>query len=80
MSEYLKQCPFCGKFDKVIIYTESMIHHDEILWTRYGVKCRRCNFEIPTCAKKATAIHKWNTRPVEDTLKAENEELRQKAR
>lgn len=75
MSDELHECPFCGKSDKVIIYTESMMQHGEILWTRYGVKCKRCHFEMPTYTKKAVAIHKWNTRPAEDALKAEVEEL-----
>ena len=76
MSKEPNKCPFCGKPDKVTIYTYSMTHCDKVLWTRYGVKCKRCNFEIPVCAKKATAIRKWNTRPVEDTLKSENERLK----
>jgi Lar family restriction alleviation protein len=70
-----KQCPFCGKSDKVIIYTESMARYGKLLWIRYGVKCKRCHFGIPTYAKKAAAIHKWNTRPTEDELTARNKEL-----
>lgn len=80
MSNELRECPFCGKSDKVIIYTESMAQHGEILWTRYGVKCKRCNFEIPTYAKKAAAIHKWNTRPAENAQQAENEKLKEALR
>ena len=75
MSKYLKPCPFCGKSDKVIIYTESMEYHDELLRTRYGVKCKRCRFEIPAYTERETAIRKWNTRPVENALKAEAERL-----
>jgi Lar family restriction alleviation protein len=71
MSKELRECPFCGKSDKVAIYTYSMVNNDEVLWTRYGVQCKRCNFEIPVCAKKSTAIRKWNTRPVEDALTVE---------
>lgn len=52
-----------------------MVHHGELLWIRYGVKCKRCHFEIPAYAKKAAAIRKWNTRPAEDALKAELTEL-----
>lgn len=72
----LKNCPFCGKSDKVKIYTESTVHHGELLWIRYGVKCKRCCFGIPTYAKKETAIRKWNTRPAEDAL---NKELTEQA-
>ena len=76
MSEELKPCPFCGKSDKSAIYTESMVHHGELLWIRYGVKCKRCHFGTSTYAKKATAIRKWNTRPAEDALTAEVERLK----
>lgn len=69
MSKELRECPFCGKSDKVTIYTESMVDHDEILWTRYGVKCKRCHFAMPTYTEKATAIHRWNNRPTEQYLK-----------
>lgn len=71
MSEELRECPFCGKSDKVTIYTDSMAHRGELLWIRYGVKCKRCHFWIPTYAKKEAAIHKWNSRPAEEALKAE---------
>ena len=76
MNKELRECPFCGKPDKVIMYTYSMTHCDKVLWTRYGVKCKRCNFEIPVCAKKATAIRKWNTRPAEGALVNEVERLK----
>lgn len=69
-------CPFCGKSDKVIIYTESMEHHGKLLWTRYGVKCKRCRFEMPTYSEKETAIRKWNTRPAEDAKDKEIERLK----
>lgn len=72
----LKPCPFCNKTDKVKIYTESMAQYGILLWIRYGVKCNRCHFEIPTYAKKATAIRKWNTRPIVDSLAAEIERLK----
>lgn len=68
-------CPFCGKSDKVIIYTEAMEHYGKLLWTRYGVMCKRCRFEMPTYSKKETAIRKWNIRPAEDALRVENKEL-----
>jgi Lar family restriction alleviation protein len=69
MSKGLLECPFCGKSDKVTIYTESMVHDDEILWTRYGVKCKRCCFALPACFKKEDAIRRWNNRPTEQYLK-----------
>jgi Lar family restriction alleviation protein len=77
MSEELKHCPFCGKSDKVIIYTNSMAQYGKLLWMRYGVKCKRCHFVIATYAKKAAAIHKWNTRPIEDEKDKEIEKLKE---
>lgn len=76
LQKELRECPFCDKTDKVTIYTESMAQHGKLLWIRYGVKCKRCHFGIPTCAKKATAIRKWNTRPAEAALSAEAEHLK----
>lgn len=76
MSE-IKPCPFCNKTDKVRFYTESMVQLDKLLWINYGVMCKRCRFETPAYAKKATAIHKWNTRPAEDAKDAEIERLKE---
>lgn len=74
--QQLRKCPFCGKSDKVTIYTESMAQYGKLLWIRYGVKCKRCHFGIPIYAKKAAAIKKWNNRPIEDEKDKEIESLK----
>lgn len=75
MSKELRECPFCGKSDKVIIYAESAVDSGEVIWSRYGVKCKRCLFEIPSCITKEAAIRRWNTRPSEDAKDKEIDSL-----
>lgn len=66
MSEELKPCPFCGgeaKEQNIIIVGRGLCKM---------VFCENCNIDFKT----PTSIVQWNTRPAEDALKAENEELR----
>ena len=65
MSKELRECPFCGKSDKVIIYTEPAVDSGEVILSRYGVKCKRRLSEIPSCLDKEATIRCWNTRPSE---------------
>lgn len=78
MSNGLKQCPFCGSDVWPVEHIDlSIIKH---FWR---VECldSDCEAEGISCtsydsAEDAARI--WNTRPVEDALRAENEELRAK--
>lgn len=75
MSE-LKPCPFCGGLNQTIEgYLE--YHFSEAF-----VQCDSCGARSETeeddLLKKAKekAIKIWNTRPIEDALRAENERLK----
>ena len=78
MSNGLKQCPFCGSDVWPVEHIDlSIIKH---FWR---VECldSDCEAEGISCtsydsAEDAARI--WNTRPVEDALRTENEELRAK--
>lgn len=59
----LKPCPFCG---------EMAFWDSEFA----GIYCR-CGAEITFCESDKEAAEKWNTRPIEDALRAENERLRE---
>ena len=71
MSNELKPCPFCGGKDlekEVIDGIEGMI---------YRVSCPHCANTMPMTVDTSMeeAIRIWNTRPAEDALKAELEDL-----
>ena len=59
MREELKPCPFCGGEARLI----EMQGISEIY-------CAKCCISTGQC-RENTAINRWNTRPVEDALKAE---------
>lgn len=73
MSE-LKPCPFCG--GKEIIFCDD--------FTEYGIlffaTCESCGAMAGGTNnrehQKEIALESWNTRPIEDALRAENERLR----
>jgi Lar family restriction alleviation protein len=67
MSETLKPCPFC-KGTTFEIRTSPKSN------SRY-VHCK-CGAEGPPGLWNDGAITQWNTRPVKDELRAENEQLR----
>lgn len=73
MSEELKACPFCGSKD-VVINTDN---HD---W--YIFQCQRCECIYQTSygtldkQAKSLSIKDWNSRPIENELRAENERLK----
>jgi len=62
MSEELKPCPFCG----TDIILEGSLSDGE--W----YICDYCGAE-----SGGDGVNGWNTRPIEDTLRAENERLRE---
>ena len=70
----LKPCPFCGEIpDANVIYPSSGITFFQEFDVRkpiIQVGCRHCGIDI------SHNLVFWNTRPAEDALKAEIEELR----
>ena len=62
MSE-IKPCPFCGSTDIKL--------HDEI---SHAVWCQECFAEMPSIDIES-AVELWNTRPIEDELRARIAEL-----
>lgn len=72
MSEELKPCPFCGS-DKV---TVSRTPHSKY-GILYGIGCKSCNAHGSfRFIFEHYAIISWNTRPAEESLKAEVGRLR----
>jgi len=62
----LKPCPFCGEMPKVNN------------WEWMGITDKRCfcdNENCPVYLSKTIAIDDWNTRPLEDALRARIAEL-----
>lgn len=68
MSEELKLCPFCGSAE-----TPVCIQYKD---DQFAVSCEPCGFGGPDHPQEDIAIELWNTRPVEDSLRAEVERLR----
>lgn len=64
MSEQeIKPCPYCGSTDIKL--------HDEIT---HAVWCQECFAEMPSIDIES-AVELWNTRPIEDELRARIAEL-----
>lgn len=70
MSEELKPCPFCGALEP-----QKIMFCDDIIGWEYILQCEFCSARITSHADMDDAIRKWNTRPSEEALKAEVEEL-----
>jgi hypothetical protein len=68
MSE-LKACPFCRVTKGIKI-----IQLDRSNWE---VFCENCRSGQSYFASKSTAMEWWNTRPIEDALRKERDELRE---
>ena len=72
MTEELKPCPFCGGFKATIepVFIESFST------PRFCVICSDCGADSQVDLGQSGAEECWNTRPIEDKLRAENERLR----
>ena len=73
MSDELKLCPFCGNVPELGEHNV-----DQSSWKpRYDVACRndKCILQR-TYETQAVAVAAWNTRPIEDELRAENAALK----
>ncbi len=57
----LKACPFCGKNNGKIMYSDSR----NWKW----VHCDKCGADGPADLGESGAIEHWNTRPIEDDLR-----------
>lgn len=70
MSEELRPpCPYCGKDNTTLQTTVSVRHR----------LCKSCGARGPIFYKEEKADYpSWNTRPIEDALRAENERLKSK--
>jgi hypothetical protein len=70
MSKELRECPFCNGTHSINVIN---------FFTRNSFrKCDICGAEAPEAKTPEEAAEKWNTRPAEDALKAENERLKEK--
>ena len=65
MSEELKRCPFCGGEATLCDYGKEWFY----------IVCGDCGVVTDHVSAEEIAVRIWNTRPVEDRLKAENEAL-----
>jgi len=64
MSEKLKACPFCGEAVRLITEPWQYIH------------CMNCHMEFGIHKVDHGISDRWNTRPIEDALRAELEQAR----
>jgi transcription elongation factor Elf1 len=67
MSEELKRCPFCG----------SKVKLKEKGSGCYWAICSNCVVNTELTINQQFSTDTWNTRPIEDTLQAENARLRE---
>ena len=74
MSE-LKPCPFCGCGHQIDIDEEGGVAfvHQNYNWSKDD--CILSIQELDYPEKIDEFVRKWNARPIEDTLRAENEKL-----
>lgn len=71
MSDELKPCPFCGS-DKVAV---SHTPHSKY-GILYGVECKSCNaHDNDRFIFEHYAIRSWNSRPAEESLRKQLEDL-----
>jgi Lar family restriction alleviation protein len=64
MSDELKPCPFCGGAPAEIIFPEECNGN-------HLVRCTACGLAVDGAHSVAEAVRRWNTRPIEDELRAD---------
>lgn len=67
----LKPCPFCG--------SRSTLRRNYTIGANnpgYIVQCIMCGISTPQTMSEEMSSYYWNTRPIEEKLRAENERLR----
>jgi Lar family restriction alleviation protein len=67
----LKPCPFCGERAKVLRNRSA----GGIGRDGYYVQCELCHAEGPFDFGKSGAIEQWNTRPMDDQLRVDAQQL-----
>jgi len=79
MSE-LKPCPFCGKVDDLYSIPRYLqVTKEETKEIEWAVGCKRCDVHLYRARyAKDDGIATWNTRPIEDALRAELARLLEK--
>lgn len=71
MSKELESCPFCGETDL------NKVKRLHLVGWLYWIECKSCACtRVMSFESMDDAIRRWNTRPAEDALKAENERLK----
>ena len=68
MSEELKSCPFCGGES---FYIKIMGNYEK----PHGIFCSKCDGAITEGRSEKQVVTIWNTRPIEDELRARIAEL-----
>lgn len=67
----LKPCPFCGNIDTTHYESEYGCPTQKA----YYISCMSCRYSIESGSSYHDADRKWNTRPIEDALRARVVEL-----
>ncbi len=67
----LKACPFCGEGTN--IPAPVFIGDD---YGHRGIRCEHCGIATGGNLNDIASLKEWNTRPIEDQLRAENEQLK----
>ena len=68
----IKLCPFCGSK----VEMKSVVIYPNMERSPASIRCKKCNFFIADY-EDDDLIQRWNNRPIEDALCAENERLRE---
>ena len=71
MSELLA-CPYCGSK----VEMKNAVIYPNMERSPASIRCKKCNFFIADY-EDDDLIQRWNNRPIEDALCAENERLRE---
>ena len=66
MSDELRECPFCGSTPK---YLYNPAHDVHCIWC--ANKMCGVRPDVDSYVSKEQAVENWNTRPIEDALRAE---------
>lgn len=69
MTDELKPCPFCGHADGLDHWEKTEDWEADLMW----VSCSHCDMTISS--NTGFGADTWNTRPIEDALRAEIETL-----
>jgi len=74
--EQLKPCPFCGEAPGLMVWNDASRPMTDIECVGMDCITRGCEVRVEGEDHERRAIAAWNTRPIEDALRAENDRLR----